>query len=391
MGRIRVIALAAIVIGVVLSVIGLMGGNPGQFYQSYLFAYVFWVGLPLGSFGVMMLHNLVGGGWGWGIKRVLESSAKTIIVMAVLFIPIWMAMSSNSLFEWSNEAVRKADAVLAAKELYLNPTSWTARAVLYFVFWVAAAFGMVKMQRKREVPGEPIYTGRLQTTSALLLVGYFLLTTFAAFDWVMSLQPHWYSTIFGMIVIVGQVLSTFAFSTIMLIFLARRDSRLSSRLVPLNFHDLGNLMFAFTIFWAYVSFSQFLIMWSANIPEEVPWYTYRLEGGYGVIAGILLIFHFFLPFFVLLNRGVKRNPAILGKVAIYVLIVRLIETYWLVRPSIDHGNCSFNIADIGTVLGIGGIWGFTFLYFFNRGIQNRAIMPVNAPAPVGGEVIEQHG
>lgn len=385
LGRIQSRALIAAVIGLVLCVIGWVT-SPEQFYRSYLFAFVYWVGIPLGSFGVMMLHNLVGGGWGWGIKRVLESSSKTIIVMAILFIPIIIGM--GSLYVWTSPAKVAADAILTHKQIYLNPTSWLIRAAAFFVIWSAMAFAMVRAQRKLEVPGGPIFTRRLQNRSGLFLVIFFLITTFAAFDWVMSLEPHWFSTIFGMIVMAGQVLSTFSFCAIMLKYLTGRDQRLGGRITSTNYHDLGNLMFAFTMFWAYVSFSQLLIIWSANLPEEVPWYSERMHGGFGAIMMILFLFHFAAPFLILLSRKVKRNPQYLVKVAFFILILRLLETYWLVEPSITLGAFNPHWLDLATPLALGGIWVWSFVWFFNRGLAGRAILATNAPIPA--EVIE-HG
>jgi hypothetical protein len=387
LGRIQSRALIAALVGLVLCVIGLIT-DPAQFYHSYLFAFVYWVGLPLGAFGVMMLHNLVRGGWGFPIKRGLEASAQTIVVMLVLFIPVIIGMMNGSLYVWSDAAKVAADPILTHKQPYLNPSSWTIRSVAFFLVWIAMTFAMVRAQRKLEIPGEALFTRKLQNRSGLYLLIFFLVATFAAFDWIMSLEPHWYSTIYGMIVIVGQVLSTFAFSVIMLRYMALRDQRYASRITKTNNHDLGTLLFAVTMFWAYVSFSQLLIIWAANLPEEVPWYLERMEGGFGVIMVLLLLFHFIAPWMVLLNKKVKQNTQYLVKVAWFILAMRLVETYWLVEPSITQGVLRLHWLDLATPLAIGGIWVWSFVYFFNKGLVGRSVFAVNAPIPA--EVIE-HG
>lgn len=364
------------VAGLALCVVGaIVSGD--QFFRSYLFGYTFWIGLALGSFGILMLHNLVGGAWGYAIRRVLESGTKTIPLMALLFIPLLFGL--HSLYEWAHADVVAADTILQHKSAYLNEPFFIGRAVFYFVVWIGLALLLTRQLRRLEETSTVPMTRRIQNFSALSLVIYFLTATFAAFDWMMSLEPHWYSTIYGMLFVVGNVLSTFAFAIAVLVLLMNSSQELKERVLPSYLHDLGNLLFAFTMFWAYVAISQFLIIWSADMPEEVTWYVNRFNGGWGVIPIALLTVHFALPFLLLLMRRNKRNPRLLARVAVLVIVMRLVDIFWMIAPAFSHGHephFSFHWLDIAAPLGIGGIW----LAMFLRELKSvPTLLPANAP------------
>lgn len=364
------------VAGLVLCVVGAFISTE-QFFRSYLFGYIFWIGLALGCFGVLMLHNLVGGAWGHVIRRVLESGTRTLPLMALLFVPLLFGL--HSLYEWTHENVVAADKILQHKEMYLNEPFFIARTVFYFVAWIGLGWMITRALRKLEQPGGEPMTRSLQNFSAAALLLYFLTTTFAAFDWMMSLEPHWFSTVYGMLFITGNVLSTFAFSIAVIVLLMNSSPELKHRILPSYLHDLGNLLFAFTMFWAYISISQYLIIWSANLPEEVPWYIKRINGGWEIISIVLLVVHFALPFVLLLVRKNKRDATMLSRVAVLILIMRIIDVFWQIAPAFSHGHephFSFHWLDIVAPIGIGGIW----LAMFLGQLKNApTILAVNAP------------
>lgn len=364
------------VAGLVLCVVGAFISTE-QFFRSYLFGYMFWIGLALGCFGVLMLHNLVGGAWGHVIRRVLESGTRTLPLMALLFIPILFGL--HSLYEWTHENVVATDKILQHKQLYLNEPFFIGRTVFYFVAWIGLGWLITRSLRKLEQPGGEPMTRSLQNFSAATLLVYFLTVTFAAFDWMMSLEPHWFSTVYGMLFIVGNVLSTFAFSIAVVVLLMNASPELKQRILPSYLHDLGNLLFAFTMFWAYISISQYLIIWSANLPEEVPWYIKRINGGWEIISAVLLIVHFALPFILLLVRKNKRDAKMLSRVAVLILIMRIVDVFWQIAPAFSHGpdvHFSFHWLDIVAPIGIGGIWVAMFL----GQLKNApTFLAVNAP------------
>ncbi|MGH9672677.1 MAG: hypothetical protein ACRD44_05800, partial [Bryobacteraceae bacterium] len=216
---------------------------------------------------------------------------------------------------------------------------------------------------------------RLQSLSAPGLILYGLTVTFASVDWAMSLEPHWYSTIYGVLFMVGQALATLAFVLVTLMWMSRRPP-MSEVLAPSHFHDLGTLMFAFVMLWAYVGFSQYLIIWSGNLPEETPWYIRRLEGGWGWIAGLLIVFHFAVPFLMLLSRALKKRIAILGPVAAGMLVVRLADMYWMIAPAAHHGHFRVTFSDVLAPVAVGGLW----MAFFLWQLKRRPLTPVESPA-----------
>ena len=265
---------------------------PGSFYHAYLVGYVFWMGIPLGCIGLTLLHHLVGGGWGLPIRRPMESAGVTILPMAILFLPI--ALGLPHLYEWARP-VEELDALLLSKRPYLNPGFFLGRTAGYFATWLVLALVIDRLsaaQDRREDYGPSRWLGSLAGPGLILL---FLTGTFAAIDWMMTLEPHWVSSIYGAMVVVGQGLATLA--TLILVVVWMSDRRPMDRAVTHGrLHDLGNLMLAFTMLWAYMSFSQFLIIWSGNLPEEIPWYIRRARGAWQWIALALIVFHFFLPF-----------------------------------------------------------------------------------------------
>lgn len=379
-------------VGLILLAIGLGLGVSGdeemltQFFRSYLYGYVFWLGLPLGALGILLLHNLVGGPWGYVTRRVLQAAVKTLPVMAILFIPIVFGM--HHLYEWTHEAVVAADPILRHKAPYLNQNGFIMRAAIYFVIFLLFGLSIVRTMQKLEDLGGSVVTRRLQSVSAIGIILIFLAGTFAAFDWMMSLEPHWFSTAYGLLYMIGGGLMAFAFLIVMMRHLGGVDTEVDSALRPGYMHDLGNFMFAFMLLWAYVSVSQFIIIWAGNLPEETPWYLHRTVGAWKYFPIVLAVFHFAAPFGLLLSRKVKRDRGTLARVAILIMIMHAIDLFWWIAPSFQHGDGGgFHVSwmDVAALLGIGGIWLAIFAGILGKG----TLLPVNVAYPKQ-EVEHQH-
>ncbi len=346
--------------------------NPEQFYRSYLLGYLFWFGIALGSLPLNMLQHMTGGAWGLSIRRLLEASTRTLPLMAVLFVPIVLGM--HSLYSWSRPEVVAADEVLRHKAPYLNPTFWLVRTVLYFTIWIGLSWRLNAWSREQDRTGDVTLSRKMQTLSAPGVVFYFLAITFAAIDWVMALVPHWYSTIFGPLIAVGQVLNAFAFVVMMLALLARYEP-FAPVVGPGVFHDLGKLMLTFVMIWAYFSFSQFLIIWAGNLPEEIHWYLDHSRGGWMGLGIAVNLLHFFVPFALLLSRDLKRNMRLLAGVAAFIMLMRFIEMLWMIAPLFHSSGVAVHWLDLAAVAGIGGIW----LWWFFREVAAEPLLPLHDP------------
>ncbi len=359
------------VVGGVALAVYVLGGyfNRGQFFQSYLVAFLFWNGIALGCVAILMLQHLTGGAWGLVIRRILESGAGTLPLMAVLTLPRLLGL--RDLYSWTRPEVVAGDPILKHKELYLNVPFFLARMAFYFAAWLALAYFLNKWSTEQDRTADPSIAGRLQSLSGGGLVLYGLTITFASIDWVMSLEPHWFSTIYGMLFMVGQALATMAFVIAVLMLLANRKP-LSDVVTASHFHDLGTLMFAFVMLWAYIAFSQFLIIWSGNLREEIPWYLRRFAGGWAWLAVLVLLFHFALPFLLLLSRDIKSNRRVLAGIAIGLLVMRLVDLFWLVIPGSGQ---QINWMDFVAPVAIGGIWVAWFIWNLKR----RPLLPLHDP------------
>ena len=363
----------SLIVGLAGSALCLVGAfrDPGQFFRSYLLAYVFWISIALGSTAIVMLHYLVGGRWGFVIRRLLESATRTLPLMAVLMLPLLFGL--RELYVWARPEAA-ADHELEHKALYLNIPFFVGRTIVYFGAWLAIAYFLNKWSSEQDQTAEPSLMRRLQVLSGPGLLLWGLTVTFASVDWVMSLEPHWFSTIYGMLFMVGQVLTTLAFVIAVLMLLSGHKP-LSDVITPGHFHDLGNLLFAFVILWAYIAFSQFLIIWSGNLPEEVPWYLSRVRGGWLWVALLLLIFHFFLPFLLLLSRDVKRRMRVLAKLAAALIVLRLVDLFWIIAPAFHPKGLSLHWLDAMAPLGLGGIWIAVFVWQ----LKGRPLLPLHDP------------
>lgn len=355
--------------------------NRQQFFQSYLTAYAFWIGIPVGCFGIVMIHHLVGGTWGFVIQRPLESAIRTLPFMALLFIPIFFGMAD--LYSWARPDVVAHDKVLQQKSVYLNIPFFTLRTILYFAIWISVSYFLTKWSRDQDHTTDFSLVDRLQRLSGPGLVLFGLTVTFSAIDWLMSLEPRWYSSVYGMLFMVSDGLVAMAFVIGVAYFLARREP-LSKVFAPWVFQDLGNLLLAFVMLWAYLSFSQFLIVWVENLKHEIPWYLHRIIGGWGGIAVALIVVQFALPFVLLLSRAVKRRPATLFGVAIVIGWMHLVEIFWFVAPTFHPSGFSISWMDVVAPIGIGGVWFAAFL----RSLQGRSLLPARDPRFIA--IVEEH-
>jgi hypothetical protein len=374
-------------VGVLVAVIlGLIHSHrPGalgwqEFFQSYIFAYVYCAAFPLGCLAILMVHHLTGGWWGYPIRRILEAGSRTIWFMGILFLPVLLGMSR--IYSWARPADVAADALLEYKKPYLNPAFFTVRTVVYFAIWITLAHFLNKWSAEQDRTADPRLKYRMAALSGPGLVLWALTASAAAIDWVMSLEPHWFSTIYGMLFMVVNLLAALAFSIVTLRFLSEYEP-LKDCVEPKRYIDLGNLMLAFTMLWTYMSFSQFLIIWAGNLKDEIPWYMVRAFGKWAYVAVILLLFHFFFPFFLLLQRRIKRRLRTLSLVAGWLVLLTLIDVYWLVVPSYEQIAPQFRLLDIFAVLGIGGLWLAAFL----GQLKKMPLLPLHDPR---FEVVWEH-
>lgn len=349
--------------------------QPRQFFLSYLFAYLFWTGISLGAMIIIMIHHLTGGVWGFLIRRPLEAATQALPLMALLFIPLLFGLSE--LYIWtrpediSHESVLQ---VLHKKREYLNIPFFVARAVIYFVIWLGIAYWLNKWSGEQDQKDHPEIALRLQYFSAIGAILYTFSITFAGIDWIMSLVPEWYSTIFGFLFGSGQMLSAMAFAIIAAVSFSKIKP-LGGVFLPGRLNDLGNILLVFILLWTYLAFMQYFIIWSENLPHEISWYLPRVESSWKWVGIFLIAFHFFVPFIVLLSRRAKRTTSILVSVAAAVMVVHLVDTFWLVVPSLRTQGFQLYWTDFAVPLGIGGLWLATVLWR----LQRKPLVPLQAP------------
>ncbi len=365
-------------LGAVLLACGLIAGlgDSSAFYRAYLIAYLFWIGVTLGCLALLMLQHLTGGGWSLVIRRILEAGTRTLPLMAVAALPILAGM--KSLYVWAR--AEQTDPVIVAKHAYLNLPFFVVRMVFYFACWFTLAHFLNKWSREEERGVNLPQWVRLEGLSGggLVLFGFTL--NFAAVDWVMSLEPRWYSTIYGLLLMIGMTLTAMAFALIVLIWLSEKEP-LSKVVTPANFQDLGSILLMFVMLWAYLEFSQYLIIWGENLTEEIPWYLRRLQGGWGVVGLALVLLNFALPFSLLLFRHIKRRMHSLLIVATLVLVMRLVDMCWMVLPAFSDSQPAWRLAltIVFLSLGMGGLW----LAYFGWQLQQLPLLPANDPRMEG--------
>jgi hypothetical protein len=360
--------LAALAVGFAL--------DRGQFFRSYLLGWLFWVGIGVGSLGLAMLNHLTGGLWGLVPRRFHEAAARTLPAMGALFVPV--LLGATSIYVWAGSEAA-GDDLIREKSAYLNVPFFALRAVVYVAVWSILAALISSWSRRQDEAPDPARAARLRGLSAVGLVLLSLTTTFASIDWGMSLAPHWFSTIYGVLFIVGWTLSALSFTIVLMSRLAGEEP-FRTALRPETVHDLGKLLLAFTMLWGYVHFSQFLIVWSGNVSEETPFYLRRLDGAWETIALLLVVFHFALPFALLLSRPLKRSARALGAVAALMLLMQLVDLFWLIGPDlVGHGHADAPLRvhwmDLAATVGLGGLW----LFLFARQARGAPVLPTGEP------------
>jgi len=366
-------AFAAGAAGLIASLIGALV-TPTQFFRSYLFAFLFWNGVAIGCLSLLMIQHLTGGRWGLAIRRLLEAGTRTVPVLLVLFLPVVVGL--KRIYPWAGS--EQADATIRhaieIKHAYLNVPFFLGRAAFYFAVWLLLAHFLNRLSLETDAGLDLRRARQMRSISGggLLLMG--LTITFMSVDWAMSLDPRWFSTIYGMLFMIGTALSALALC-IVVITRIMGTGPLSVVANADTLHDLGKLMLAFIMVWAYFSYSQFLIIWSGNLPEEIPWYLRRYSGVWKLIGLFLVVFHFAVPFLVLLSRNLKRRAKTVGMVALWILAVRVVDLFWLVRPEFPATGFPLHWLDLTLPVGLGGVW----LGMFARQLKTRPLLPVGEP------------
>jgi hypothetical protein len=355
------ILLGALIVGVATLAATFVGGlsNSRQFFFSYLFAFLFWLGLTLGCFCLAMIHLLTGGRWGYPTRRFLEAGYLVFPLMLVLFIPIFFGL--HELYPWARPVEVAAEKALQQRHAYSNSAAYIGRQVFFLAVWIGMAVCLRTWSLRQDTTTDAAPSRKARTLSGPGLVIYGLLGTFAAVDWIMSLERHWYSTMFGVIVLIGQILAGYAFSVVLLV-LFRNQAPVAAVVNKTHYYQLGNLLLALVMFWTYVSFGQLLIIYSGDLPHELAWYLHRIAGSWRYVIGSVALFHFFLPFFLLLFRAVKLNVPAMFILSAMLFVMHLVDTYWLVMPSLHTDGVSVSWMDFTAPIGIGGLWVSYFLW-----------------------------
>ena len=366
---------AGLVVGGIALLLAIPGAlsSPEKFYPSYLFSYLLVLGLTVGSLGLLMLQHLTGGNWGIIIRRPLEAASRNIWLVLVMFIPIVVGM--KTLYRaWLDPERLKEEPLSKFQQGYLTSGGFLGRAVLYFAIWFLLMWLFNSWsQQQDERKQDPQIQRRFKSLSGPGVILYILAMTFAAIDWVMSLSPHWASTIYGFIFVGAQAIASMCLMIIVIVLLSGSEP-LAGIIQKRHLHDLGKLLFAFNMLWAYFDFSQLLIIWSGNQPEEISFYRTRLFGGWGVVAVIVLVFSFSLPFLILLSREVKRTPGLIAKVAAWMLLMRLVDLYWMTRPEFTP-RAFPTWLDLVVPIALVGLW----LGFFAMNLKQRPLLPLGDP------------
>jgi hypothetical protein len=367
------IALIVGVLGLLATAAGYFVSGAGQFFHSYIFAFFFWIALSLGGLFVLMINHITEGVWGLMLRRSLEATTMTIPVMAALFLPMLLGM--RELWPWTRPEVIAEEYVVALKVPYLNIPFWLGRAVVYFAVWIGMAYLLNRWSTEQDSRGHSDgLLARFKNLSGPGIVALVLTWTLAATDWGMSLEPLWFSSMYPVTFLASMLILTFAFNIIVLNLLSTRN--LLPYAIPVDrLHDLGKFLFAFMVVWAYVNFSQYLIIWSGNIPEETFWFGHRLRGGWEWLATLLIFGHFFLPFFLLIGRTTKRNISYLTSIAVYVVAIEVVWYFWVLIPAFYSEAIHFSWTDVTALLGIGGMWLTAYTGFLVR----RPLLPANDP------------
>ena len=363
-------AVAAVLGAVLCAIFGM--GNPKQFFFSWLVAFLFFLSLALGGLFFVLIQYASQAGWGIVVRRVGESIFCTVPVMAALSIPVLLGM--HDLYEWSVPGAADHDALLHWKAPFLNVPFFLIRAGLYFGIWSFIAVLYYQASRTQDATGDPAASARLRLLAGPALIVLALTQTFASIDWIMSLTPHWYSTMFGVYFFAGSFVGFIALLSVVVVAM-RAVGLLDTIVSPEHLHDLGKFLFAFTAFWAYIAFSQFFLMWYGNMPEETVWYKVRIEGSWLPVSLLLMLGHFVAPFFYLMGRDVKRNGATLAIGGVWILAMHFVDLYWQVMPTLHPEGFRPSVLDVAALVTVGGCFVAAAAWLMRR----QALVPVRDP------------
>ena len=366
--------------GIVIGVLGVAaaaalgfftGDNSDRFFQSYLINFCFYLSLALGGLFFVLIQHLTGATWSVVVRRIAETISGNLWLMAILFIPI--AVSLPRLYEWAHPEVVANDPILQAKEAFLNPAFFWIRSVVYFLVWILLSTYFQRKSLSQDETGDIPTTLSMERVSAPGTILFALTTTFASFDYLMSLDPHWFSTIFGVYFFSGCMFAFFALLPL-IVNLLQRNHRLARTITPEHFHDMGKWMLTFVVFWAYIGFSQYMLIWYANLPEETVWYAARQQPGWVPFSIIILVGHFIIPFFGLLPRWVKKTSNVLVLWSIYMLLMHWIDLFWLVMPQFT-ATPKLHLIDVALWVGMGGL----FFGLAALRVRNHSLVPAGDP------------
>jgi hypothetical protein len=378
---VKTIAQRSLIVGVVFGIVAVILAlkSPDEFYRAYLLGFMCWLGVALGSMAILMIRHLTGGGWGMVIRRILGAAMRTVPLLAVLFIPVILGI--KKLYIWAQPLENITDKHLREHleditKTYLTTNGFIVRAIFYFAIWNLLSFLLSHWSKQTDHAGAPDNTDRFKVVAGPGLILYGFTISFAAIDWVMSLDPSWISTIFGLVVLIGQVLSAMCFAVVVERILFNYKP-MSEMLKPDFVHDHGKWMLAFTMVWAYFNYSQWLIIWAGNLPAEITYYIRRLNGGWGSVGLFIVIFHFVVPFGILLSRPFKRNIRKLVWLATWLLLMRYLDLFWIIEPNFSK-TLTFTLADVVVPIAIGGFW----LAYFFRNLGALPLLPVYDPSAV---------
>lgn len=372
--RLDQVQLGGLIVGLVFLALTAVGAftNRSQFFFSYLFALMFWMGLSLGCFLVTMIHELTGGRWGYPTRRFLEAGYLVLPLMLLLFVPIFFGL--HELYPWARASDLAADKALRQRHPYLNPVTYIVRVFFFLGIWIWFSQLLRRWSLRQDATTDPAPTRKARTLSGPGIVIYCLLGTFAFIDWMMSLETHWYSTMFAVIIVIGQILVAYSFSVVLLTIF-RKQPPFYEVVSKAQYHQLGNLLLAFVMFWTYVSFGQLLIVYSGDKPHEVDWYLHRIAGNWVWIVGALGLFHFFLPFYLLLFRTIKKHIAPITVLSGMLFVFHMVAIYWLVMPAFHKNQLQISWLDFTAPLGIGGLW----VAFFLSRLKAAPLLPQHDP------------
>lgn len=344
------------------------------FYETYLMSYMWVLGLALGSLGLLMLYHLTSGLWGVVIRRPLEAATRTIPLLAVLFLPIIFGGMNRLYSAWLDPEKTKEEPLSHMQQDWLTHNGFVWRALIYFLVWAALIVVFNSWSRQQDTnQNDRMLRRKFKLVAGPGIILYVFGISFAAIDWVMSISPHWASTIYGFLFVAGQLISSMSLMIAVVVLLSRTEP-FASVLKPRQLHDLSKLLFAFILLWAYFDFSQLLIIWSGNQPEEISFYRTRLNGEWGYVAVIVLLLHFFVPFFVLLSSDLKKNKNLVPKVAIWMIFIRLVDLYWMTRPEFTSRAVP-GLLDFIVPIALLSLW----LAYFAWNLRQWPLLPLGEP------------